>query len=271
MTAPNPFASAGEHEADLALAIDTARAAGALLRTRQREILNVRHKGVVDLVTDADIASEKLVAEMLLTARPDDGLLAEEGTGGGREPINDRRWIVDPLDGTTNYAHGYPLYAVSIALEVAGEVTVGVVYVPMLDEMFAAAAGGGAWLNEEPIAVSTAGSLIEAMLCTGFTYNPEIRALNYPHWNEFVDRAQAVRRDGAAALDLAYVACGRFDGYWEFELAPWDVAAGALLVREAGGTLSGFRGEPFDIRAREVVATNRLLHQDMLDVLALHL
>lgn len=270
MIAPNPFASAGEHEPDLALALETARAAGALLRTRQREILNVRHKGIVDLVTDADFASEKLVAEMLLSARPDDGLLAEEGTGAGREPVNDRRWIVDPLDGTTNYAHGYPLYAVSIALEVAGSVTVGVVYVPALDEMFAAAAGGGAWLNEAPIAVSTAGSLIEAMLCTGFAYNPEIRPQNYPHWIEFVDRAQAVRRDGAAALDLAYVACGRYDGYWEFELAPWDVAAGALLVHEAGGKLSGFRGEPFDIRAREVVATNGLLHQDLLDVLALH-
>jgi myo-inositol-1(or 4)-monophosphatase len=270
LTAPNQFASAGEHASDLALAIETARAAGDLLRSRQREILNVRHKGVVDLVTDADIASEKLVAEMLHSARPEDGLLAEEGTGEGVARSNGRCWIVDPLDGTTNYAHGYPLYAVSIALEVAGEVTVGVVYVPALDEMFAAAAGGGAWLNEEPIGVSTAGSLIEAMLCTGFAYNPDIRPLNYPHFVEFVERSQAVRRDGAAALDLAYVACGRYDGYWERELAPWDLAAGALLVREAGGQLSGFHGQPADIRAREIVATNGLLHEDMLEVLALN-
>lgn len=270
MTAPNPFASAGEHEADLALAISTARAAGALLRERQREILNVRHKGVVDLVTDADLASEALIAGNLATERPDDGLLAEEGSGAGREPVNDRRWIVDPLDGTTNYAHGYPLFAVSIALEIAGHVTVGVVYVPVLDEMFAAAAGGGAWLNGEPIAVSATDALIDAMLCTGFAYDPEVRDLNYPHWNAFVDRAQAVRRDGAAALDLAYVACGRYDGYWEQELSAWDVAAGMLLVTEAGGTITDFSGGTLDVHSPQVLSSNGLLHQAMQDVLALH-
>lgn len=256
------------YSAELALAVAVAREAGDLLRLHQRDILNVRHKGVVDLVTDADLASERLIAGRVLAAYPGDHLLAEEGTENATADTGDRRWIVDPLDGTTNYAHGYPLYAVSIGLEVNGTPVVGAVYIPMLDEMFAASVGGGATLNDMPIRVSSNEALIDSMLSTGFAYDPDSRAANYAHWNEFATRAQAVRRDGAAALDLVYVACGRYDGFWEAELSPWDMAAGSLIVTEAGGRLTGYSGEPFDLYARQVVATNGLIHDDMLAVLA---
>lgn len=256
---------------ELDVALSAAREAGALLRERQQDVLNVRHKGSIDLVTDADLASERLIAGYIANAFPDDALLAEEGTGTGSGDRSGRRWIVDPLDGTTNYSHGYPMYAVSIALEADGEVQVGVVYVPVLDEMFAAINGHGATLNGKPARVSDADALIDSMLSTGFAYDPEIRPENYPHFQAFTDRAQAVRRDGAAALDLCYVACGRFDGFWERELSPWDVAAGALLVTEAGGAISDYSGGPLDIFAREAVASNGRIHAQLLETLALHL
>jgi myo-inositol-1(or 4)-monophosphatase len=251
------------------IAIGTARDAGKLLLGHQRELLNVQRKGVVDLVTDADLASERLIADRISEAFPGDTLLAEEGTVSGHDGSNGRRWIVDPLDGTTNYAHGYPLYAVSIALEVDGVVQVGVVYVPVLDEMFAAVHGGGATLNNDTIRVSDTDELIDSMLCTGFAYDPGVRPDNVRHWDAFLEHSQAVRRDGAAALDLCYVACGRYDGFWERELSPWDVAAGALLVNEAGGMTSNYAGEPLDIYAREAVASNGRIHAMMLDTLAI--
>lgn len=259
---PSPYA------AELRFAVDVALAAGTLLREYQGKVRSVRHKGIVDLVTDADLASERLIAERLADAFPRDHLLAEEGTAAGDGATGDRRWIVDPLDGTTSYAHGYPLYAVSIALEADGQVQVGAVYVPALDEMFAAERGCGATLNAEPIQVSEAGHLIDSMLCTGFAYDPLRRPDNLRHWSRFVAETQAVRRDGAAALDLCYVACGRYDGFWERELFPWDVAAGALFVSEAGGTVTGYRSERLDIYAREVVASNGNIHAQMLAALA---
>ena len=265
-----PLDNVASYERELAVAVAAAREAGVLLVERQREFLTVRHKGIVDLVTDADVASEKLIAEALVSAFPDDLLLAEEGTVAVAPGTNGRRWIVDPLDGTTNYAHRYPLYAVSIALEVDGVVRVGVVHVPALDEMFAAVKGCGASFNGEPMGVSATEELIESMLCTGFAYDPVIRPANQPHWAEFVDRSQAVRRDGAAALDLSYVACGRYDGFWERELSPWDVAAGALLVVEAGGATSDYDGNPLDIYAREAVASNGRIHAEMLRTLAVN-
>lgn len=263
-----PHDSSHAFRTELDVATDAARAAGVLLRGHQREFLNVQRKGIVDLVTDADIASEQLIAERISAAFPEDTLLAEEGTRAASNQTNGRRWIVDPLDGTTNYAHNYPMYAVSIALEVDGAVQVGVVYVPVLDEMFAAVYGAGAMLNGEHIRVSDTDTLIDAMLCTGFAYDPEIRPQNVRYWDAFLEQTQAVRRDGAAALDLCYVACGRYDGFWERELSPWDVAAGALLVREAGGVTSDYAGGPLDIYAREAVASNGRIHSLMLQTLA---
>lgn len=256
---------------EYSVALQAAQEAGSLLLTQQRELLTVRHKGVIDLVTDADVASEQLIAGHILAAFPDDEILAEEGTAAESVNSNGRRWIIDPLDGTTNYAHGYPLYAVSIALEVAGVVEVGVVYVPVLDEMFAAINGAGATLNGAAMHVSTTDDLLESMLCTGFAYDPALRPMNQIHWSTFANEAQAVRRDGAAALDICYVACGRYDGFWERELAPWDVAAAALLVVEAGGMTTNYAGGSLDIYAREAVASNGRIHARMLETLAKNL
>lgn len=262
-----PLDNPGAFARELDVAVDTARAAGRLLLDQQNTIRSVRHKGIVDLVTDADLASERLIAGRLLAVFPDDQLLAEEGTATGVQGTSGRRWIVDPLDGTTNYAHGYPLYAVSIALEVDDVVRVGVVYVPTLDEMFAAEIGCGATLNGAPAHVSGTDELIDAMLGTGFAYDPLKRSENLAPWARFVAEARAVRRDGAAALDLCYVACGRYDGFWERELSPWDVAAGALIVAEAGGSVTNYSGGWPDIHAREIVATNGRIHTLMLEAL----
>lgn len=263
-----PRNSSDEYSAELEVAIAAAREAGSMLREKQGHVTGVRRKGVIDLVTDADLAAERLIAGRLSDAFPDDQLLAEEGTDAGDNSSSSRRWIVDPLDGTTNYAHGYPLYAVSIALEVAGVVRVGVVYVPALDEMFAASEGCETTLNGETAGVSDADELIDSMLCTGFAYDPAQRLTNLAPWDRFLAAAQAVRRDGAAALDLCYVACGRYDGFWERELSPWDVAAGALIVAQAGGSVSSYNGDPPDIYAREVVASNGRIHTAMLEVLS---
>lgn len=261
-------ANHGGYATELAVATQAAHDAGALLLEWRGKVSGLRYKGSVDLVTDADIASERLIADRIAAAFPEDQLLAEEGTAAGQGANHGRRWIVDPLDGTTNFAHGYPLYAVSIALEVDGVVQVGVVYVPTLDEMFAAVRGQGATLNGEPAMVSETEEIIQSMVCTGFAYDPLVRPRNLAPWARFVAEAQAVRRDGAAALDLCYVACGRYDGFWEAELSPWDVAAGSLIVAEAGGTITGYQGQPVDIYGREVVASNGKIHQVMLAVLA---
>lgn len=263
-----PCDNSGAFNAELEVAVSAARDAGALLLEQQDSISNIRHKGVVDLVTEADLASERLIAERIAEAFPDDRLLAEEGTEASGNEDGLRRWIVDPLDGTTNYAHRYPMYAVSIALEVAGIVEVGVVYVPRLGEMFAAVRGQGATLNDAPSTVSDTGEMVESMLCTGFAYDPTVRLENVGPWSRFVAEAQTVRRDGAAALDLCYVACGRFDGFWEREISPWDVAAGALIVSESGGSVTNYAGDPVDIYAREVVASNGRIHDAMLTALA---
>ncbi len=212
-----------------------------------------------DIVTDADRASEALLIERLLAATPRAAILAEEsGARGGR---SDERWIVDPLDGTTNYAHGYPIYCVSIAYERAGVVEIGVVHAPAMRETFVAVRGAGARRNGDPIAVSPIGGIGEAMLCTGF--HPADYATNARCFAAASERAQAVRRDGSAALDLAYTAMGRFDGFWEFGLAPWDLAAGALLVAEAGGAVSSVDGGRFELDGRSVLADNGALHQEL--------
>ena len=253
----------------LNFAVDMARDAGALLVQRLGSA-KVSTKGDINLVTEADIAAENLIIERIRSHYPQHGILAEESgeailVGSKR---SDWKWIIDPLDGTTNYAHGYPCFCVSIALEHAGQLEIGVVYDPMRDEMFAAERGQGATLNDRTIRVSEVEELNSAMVCTGFPYNVRERPDFAREFTNFTLAAQAVRRDGSAALDLAYVACGRFDGFWEDGLSPWDIAAGALLIFEAGGRVTNFKDEPLDIYNEQFLATNGLIHDPMMKILA---
>jgi myo-inositol-1(or 4)-monophosphatase len=256
----------------LNFAIQTARDAGSLLAERFGRNLRVSNKSELDLVTESDLASEKLIIDRIKTHYPRHTILAEES--GMNEPGGDSdeggwRWIIDPLDGTTNYAHGYPCFCVSIGLEHDGRMEVGVVYDPLRDEMFTAERGQVAALNGKRIQVSPTPSLTSALLCTGFPYDVRERSEFARHFSNFIMNAQGVRRDGAAALDLAYVAAGRFDGFWEEGLKPWDVAAGMLLIEEAGGRVSDYHNQPLDIFNPPILASNGLIHEQMMRVLAL--
>ena len=255
----------------LNFAIQTARDAGAILIDRLGRALQVSNKGDIDLVTEADLASEKLIIERIKSHYPRHAILAEEsGATAGVEAesgTSEWKWIIDPLDGTTNYAHGYPCFCVSIALERAGAIEVAVIYDPTRDEMFAAERGQGTSLNGRRVRVSTVDDLNSAMLCTGFPYNVRERPNFAREFANFTMAAQAVRRDGSAAIDLAYVACGRFDGFWEDGLNAWDVAAGVLLIEEAGGRVSDFNGGPLDIFTPKVLTSNGLIHNAMMRVL----
>ena len=252
------------------VAIAAAREAGAAIRAVAeqgvREIV-FKGEGKRDLVTEADKRSEQIIIDAITRRYPDHRILAEEGTGTGGAGAY--RWIVDPLDGTTNFAHQYPLYCVSIAVEHAGEPVVGVVFAPYMDELFVAIKGGGATLNGVPIAVSAVTDLIGGLLCTGFPYRLDGPTNNLVNWGNFVLRTQATRRDGAAALDLCYVAAGRFDGFWELNLQPWDMAAGALMIVEAGGMISDPYGNPFRVDGHDILGSNGHLHTKMRDVLAM--
>lgn len=251
------------------VAISAARDAGAILRDRLKRARTIDFKGTVDLVTDADRASEELIAARIRQAFPTHRLLGEEGARGAGQDghaVPEYGWVVDPLDGTTNYAHGYPHFAVSIALEHRGLVLLGVVYDPMRDELFVAERGRGATLNGEPIRVSSTDQLIRSLLATGFPYDIEQRAETSAIWDIFLNATQGTRRDGAAALNLCYVAAGRLDGFWERPLQPWDIAAGGLMVLEAGGTATTYDDEPFDPYRREAVASNGHIHAAMLGV-----
>lgn len=247
-------------------AIGAARKAGALLKERLGDAGVVEFKGAVDLVTEMDRRSEELIVGELSRAFPGHGILTEEspelhGNSG-------YRWIIDPIDGTTNYAHALPVFCVSIAFEDKGEVTLGVVYNPMLDELFVAEKGKGAFLNGKKIRVSKIDSLNKSLLATGFPYDVRTSSVNnLDNFANFAVRAQAIRRAGSAALDLSYTACGRFDGFWEMKLRPWDVAAAALMVKEAGGGITDFKGGEFSIYSRECLASNGLIHGEMLEVL----
>ncbi|MFN2493661.1 MAG: inositol monophosphatase family protein [Pyrinomonadaceae bacterium] len=255
----------------LNFAIQTARDAGRILADRVGRALQVSNKGAIDLVTESDLASERLIIDRIKSHYPRHAILAEEsGATDGIEVVagkTDWKWIIDPLDGTTNYAHGYPCFCVSIALECAGEIEVGVIYDPMRDEMFAAERGRGATLNELPMRVSRVDDLNAAMLCTGFPYNVRERPNFVQDFANFTMEAQAVRRDGSASLDLAYVACGRFDGFWEEGLRAWDIAAGVLLIHEAGGKITDFNGGSLDIYNPRVLASNGQIHEAMMQVL----
>jgi myo-inositol-1(or 4)-monophosphatase len=253
----------------LNFAIQTARDAGRVLAEKFGRALQVSNKGDIDLVTEADIAAEQLIVERIQSYHPRHAILAEEAgevvaIGGAQ---SEYKWIVDPLDGTTNYAHGYPTFCVSIALEHEGRIVVGVVYDPLRDELFAAERGEGAALNGRRVRVSDVSELNRALLCTGFPYDVRSRERFARHFASFIMRAQSVRRDGAAALDLAYVAAGRFDGFWEEGLRPWDVAAGILLIEEAGGRVTHYDGTDFDIYTPPIAASNGLLHDAMLETL----
>lgn len=248
------------------VAVEAARKAGALLKENIGRLNRVEFKGAIDLVTEVDRASEDLIIGEIRKAFPAHGILAEESPEVvGESPC---KWIVDPLDGTTNYSHAFPFFCVSIGFEEAGEAAFGVVYDPMLDELFTAEPGHGAFLNGKRIAVSGTDALERSLLATGFPYDlRSTKENNLDHFSAFTLKAQAIRRAGSAALDLCYTACGRFDGYWEMKLRPWDVAAGALILTEAGGKVTDFGGGPFSIYGKECLASNGLIHGAMARVL----
>ena len=242
--------------------------AGRMLRSGLDAGRQVSYKGVVDLVTNFDQQAQELIFGRLAAAFPSHGFLAEEGLSRGEQ--GEFRWVFDPLDGTTNFAHRFPVFTVSIALEYQGRVILGVVYDPTRDEMFEAMEGEGAFLNGRRVRVSAVDDLNRSLLATGFPYDlRESPVNNIAHFNRFLKRAQAVRRCGSAAMDLCYVACGRFDGFWELKLKPWDHAAGSLIVREAGGRVSDFQGNEFKIASQESLASNGLIHEAMMSVLGL--
>jgi myo-inositol-1(or 4)-monophosphatase len=244
-----------------------ARAAGEILRTNYRKPHHIILKGVIDPVTESDYQSQSAVIGIIRESFPDHGILAEESAGqggGGRSSLPVHRWIIDPLDGTVNFAHGFPMFCVSIAFEVNGVLEYGVVYEPLRDELFEAKRGGGAFLNGEAIRVSTVKRLEGALLATGFPYDirerlPETLA----RMGRILGVAQGVRRAGSAALDLAYVAAGRLDGFWEEHLKPWDTAAGILLVQEAGGQITTIEGEAYRLASPTILASNGQLHGEI--------
>ena len=250
---------------ELEVAVAAAEAAGEVLHSGFGREQTVRYKGEVDLVTEVDERAEAVIGEVLREAFPGYGMLAEEG--GRRQGEDDSRWIVDPLDGTTNYAHGLPIFAVSIALERAGEVVLGVVHDPMRGETYVAERGGGATLNGEPIRVSDTDEPIRALLVTGFPYDRADMRAAVGLFGRLTELTQGVRRLGAAALDLCYVAAGRLDAYYEKGLHAWDVAAGSLILKEAGGRITDYRGRELDLEGREVVASNGPLHAVLLEVI----
>lgn len=249
----------------LAAAVELALNAGRFIKKTSKELHAITFKGEIDLVTEADTKSEAFIIDGIKASFPEHSILSEEK--GVIQLESDYLWIIDPLDGTTNYAHGFPVYAVSIALEYKGEVIVGVVYDPNLDELFTAEKGKGARLNGEPIQVSEINDIGKSLLATGFPYyfrkDPDL-ILKY--FSALALKAQGIRRAGAATIDLISLACGRFDGFWEFGLKPWDMAAAGLIALEAGARITKFNGGKFDIRVPEIVASNGLIHDQMLEV-----
>ncbi|MGH9661525.1 MAG: inositol monophosphatase family protein [Bryobacteraceae bacterium] len=250
----------------LETAIDIAREAGALLAHFFERRVGFELKGEHDLVTEADRASERLVVERLRSHFPAHGILAEEG--GGHSSASDYRWYVDPLDGTTNFAHGFPMFNVTLALERSGELVCGVIFDPVRQELFTVERGGGAFLNHRRIRVSPVRRLEDSLVATGFPSRRRHLNINVHFYYQMSMVTHGVRRAGSAALDLAYVACGRLDAFWEFSLNPWDMAAGSLLVEEAGGRCSDMHGAAHSPHGPHLVATNGAIHAQTLDLFA---
>lgn len=248
----------------LTTAAQAALAGGTIIKELYGKPHQIRHKGDIDLVTEADLASEKAIIEVVSYAFPQHTILAEESKSTYSTVPSGPTWIIDPLDGTTNFAHSFPFFGVSIGFFSDGHPTAGVIFCPLQNELFCSIKGKGAWLNGNPIQVTSENTLQKALIGTGFPYDVHgtleqvCRAMR-----AVLPQVQDLRRAGAAALDLAYVACGRLDGFWEMNLKPWDSAAGALLVSEAGGTLSNFSGGPFDPFVPELIATNGRLHDQL--------
>jgi myo-inositol-1(or 4)-monophosphatase len=242
---------------------DIAREAGALLMQYFRQQVRVEYKGEADLVTVADRKSEALIRERICQHWPTHDILGEEG--GLQDTGSEYRWYLDPLDGTTNFAHGFPVFCVSMGLEFKGKRIAAVIYDPTRDELFAAEQGSGAYLNQQRIRVSGTTNLSECLMATGFPSHKRHKNPNILFYHQITLRTHGVRRAGSAALDLCCVACGRFDGFWEFNLNPWDTAAGVLIVEEAGGQVTDLKGGPFQLHGRETLASNGLVHPAMLN------
>jgi len=248
-------------------AIDAAKAAGHIHKSNVGTNLNIDTKSTdTDLVTRVDKESEAIIRDIISSAFPDHVILGEEE---GQTGTGKFRWIVDPLDGTLNYAHGFPMYCSSVALEVDGEIIVGAIYDSVRDELFTAVKGNGAYNNGAPIQVSQTNNFKQVFLSTGFAYDPKLIVKNIPLFEKVHLQCQAIRRGGSAALDLAYVACGRLDGYWELQLNPWDCAAGVLLVTEAGGTVTDESGKPYALDDGVMVSSNSHCHDDLLKALGI--
>jgi myo-inositol-1(or 4)-monophosphatase len=244
-----------------------AKRAGTALLHMVGRIRHIRKKGPIDLVTEADLRAERIILDAIQNAFPGDNILSEEA-GARNSTTAARTWIIDPLDGTTNFAHGFPFFAVSIALQLEREPVLGVIYIPSSRELFEASRGRGAFLNKRPIRVSTIAGIGDALLGTGFPYYIHEQAQRImPLFGRMIVTAQGVRRPGAASIDLSYVAAGRLDGFWEEGLKPWDTAAGVVLVEEAGGVLTTFEGTPYSPYDHTIVAANPAIHADMLKIL----
>jgi len=251
----------------LATAIEAVIRAGDVQLAHVGREIQVDKKGVIDLVTEVDVEIERMFRALIAERFPSHQVLGEEMGGSATVP-NGPCWVFDPIDGTTNFAHGLPIFCASLALEIDGVAEVAAIYDPSRRELFTAERGGGAFLNGRPIHVSSAGALVDAMLVTGFPYDVHQRVAEIVGlFGEFVGRARAVRRLGSAALDLCYVAAGRLDGFWESDLKAWDIAGGSLVVSEAGGRVTGMDGSPFSSRGKHVLATNGRIHDPMLDVI----
>ncbi len=250
----------------LRLAIAAAREAGRIQMIHFGHSHPVQYKGEFNPVTEVDRFCERAIVKMISEAFPDHDILTEES------PFEEKgsawRWIIDPIDGTTNYLHGFPCFSVSIALEVEGEVKVGVVYVPPLNELFHTEKGKGTFLNDERVMVSRVVKLDKSLICTGFPYDVRENPNFYlSYFRQFITKSFAVRRPGSAAIDLSYLAAGRFDGFWEFKLHPWDVAAASLMITEAGGKVTDLHGGPYSIYSKEILASNGLIHEEMLQAI----
>ncbi|HVP37978.1 MAG TPA: inositol monophosphatase family protein [Candidatus Saccharimonadales bacterium] len=261
--APDPGA-----RALLRVAVEAARAGGAVLRRSFGAGHAYARKGVIDLVTSTDLAAEAAILRVLRRRVPDHEVLAEESGAHASRGGSPFRWLIDPLDGTTNFAHGYPFVCTSVAVVRAGRAVAGAVFDPLRDELFTAARGHGARCNGRRIRVSAVRRLREALLVTGFPYDVHAHGRRVVReFQAFLRHAQGIRRDGSAALNLCYLACGRFDGFWELRLHPWDVAAGSLIATEAGGRVTDYGGGRYDLSGRETLASNRHLHRRMQQVL----